>query len=623
MSEEYGIESLVKKTSDGSLHRVLAGDLSALGVAAVGHTHLYAGSASAGGPANSALEVAWTGITGKPSTFPPSIHAHAWESITGKPATFPPADHEQSWDTITGTDNLEYLKVTTARGSVDTNSVQRRVSENVIIGATHYLFNKNFFEGVKFSSTISASTTANHVVVTTRIPYNDTAARPEEANNTPYSYVLFCKGYSQADPRKIIDFRLSFTTGNGSITNTELITNGTIVATSAQIGTYSDSNVTNCIAFVINFDPVASPNFRIDVLAQESLDSFYDGWGINYDAAYAGLNNVDIVPTSHVADHTHPYAPISHAASATTYGRATSTLHGHAKLGTSAPLVAGATASYGTDNGTYSAPDHVHPLQPWVERSNRLDYPFKLSIQGAATAESEWVDGTGDVFLDVKRLDPYALDVAVPIAKGGTGAVTAAAALAALGGAASGHTHPYLALSGGTVTGTITFSGATPIHKNGWSGIPRFVDGDLSLSNGLIGPSDLSGVRYTVTRIIHGAEDSSATPTVIAHTAGTNTVVHIIDSGLSAYNRYIQLPTPATEGDQIDVIFTNKTPGYTGKIYCTCSTANRIKNLYGQTLNDGSCYWGSGEKVTFLASRMTADSDICWRAIKMAESIMS
>ena len=68
--------------------------------------------------------VAWTSVTGKPTTFPPSIHSHAvadvtglqalldgkaasshshaWADITGKPSTFPPDTHSHAYADITG-----------------------------------------------------------------------------------------------------------------------------------------------------------------------------------------------------------------------------------------------------------------------------------------------------------------------------------------------------------------------------------------------------------------------------------------------------------------------------------------------------------------------------------------
>ena len=45
------------------------------------------------GIVDKAESVAWDGITGKPSTFPPSTHSHAYADITGKPSTFPPSTH--------------------------------------------------------------------------------------------------------------------------------------------------------------------------------------------------------------------------------------------------------------------------------------------------------------------------------------------------------------------------------------------------------------------------------------------------------------------------------------------------------------------------------------------------
>ena len=45
---------------------------------------------------------AWTEISGKPSTFPPSSHGHAWGEISGKPGTYPPSSHGHAWGEITG-----------------------------------------------------------------------------------------------------------------------------------------------------------------------------------------------------------------------------------------------------------------------------------------------------------------------------------------------------------------------------------------------------------------------------------------------------------------------------------------------------------------------------------------
>ena len=52
--------------------------------------------------ANVADAVAWTAVTGKPSTFTPSAHTHLWADLTDKPAAFPPDVHSHAWSEITG-----------------------------------------------------------------------------------------------------------------------------------------------------------------------------------------------------------------------------------------------------------------------------------------------------------------------------------------------------------------------------------------------------------------------------------------------------------------------------------------------------------------------------------------
>lgn len=44
----------------------------------------------------------WTEITSKPTTFEPSAHSHDWNSITSKPSTFAPSSHGHSWGQISG-----------------------------------------------------------------------------------------------------------------------------------------------------------------------------------------------------------------------------------------------------------------------------------------------------------------------------------------------------------------------------------------------------------------------------------------------------------------------------------------------------------------------------------------
>lgn len=118
-------------------------------------------------------------------------------------------------------------------------------------------------------------------------------------------------------------------------------------------------------------------------------------------------------------------APISHASAQSTYGLATQLLYGHAKSSSttpSAPLGAGAV---GTTFDIFALADHVHPVQTEITGTaalaTRLAYPVRIGVIGAATAEAIEFDGSEGIFLKVTRLDPYALDVPVPVDKGGTG----------------------------------------------------------------------------------------------------------------------------------------------------------------------------------------------------------
>ncbi|MSA01026.1 hypothetical protein GKG47_11955 [Lactonifactor sp. BIOML-A3] len=85
-------------------------------------------------------------------------------------------------------------------------------------------------------------------------------------------------------------------------------------------------------------------------------------------------------------------APKSHSSSGTEYGLASNTQYGHAKRSNTLPKVAG-TANTGSENSTFAAGDHVHPLQTTVSGSSG-------SCTGNATTASSlqntrYVDGVG------------------------------------------------------------------------------------------------------------------------------------------------------------------------------------------------------------------------------------
>jgi hypothetical protein len=46
--------------------------------------------------------VTWDTVNGKPTSFPPSTHAHSWSEVADKPASFPPAEHTHGFSELIG-----------------------------------------------------------------------------------------------------------------------------------------------------------------------------------------------------------------------------------------------------------------------------------------------------------------------------------------------------------------------------------------------------------------------------------------------------------------------------------------------------------------------------------------
>ena len=158
-------------------------------------------------------------------------------------------------------------------------------------------------------------------------------------------------------------------------------------------------------------------------------------------------------------------APTSHASTGTTYGLGSASMYGHAMASSAAPLAAG-TVTAGTDNGKYAREGHVHPAQTTV--SGNAGTATKLATARALTIGStaKNFDGSGNV--------------------GWT--------LGEIGAAASSHTHNYLPLSGGNMTGTIRSSdGSAILNLNGSYGITTNSE---IVCNNTCGLSGNGGTRF-------------------------------------------------------------------------------------------------------------------------------
>jgi hypothetical protein len=202
------------------------------------------------------------------------------------------------------------------------------------------------------------------------------------------------------------------------------------------------------------------------------------------------------------------------------------------------------------------------------------------------------------------------------------------------GKSATGHTHNYLPTSGGTVTGTITSTAETIMYKEGASGVVKFVSGEMVVSNKL-SLLNIDYFRYTKVRYLRDADGDvsqiESSPTQLGpsnHTAGTDSVLHLVIGGTAGitadFTRYLNLPelgTGATEGDKIEMIITNLSSQYDGKIHFNPnSTTVTFRSINGYLLTQSERIFASGERATFHAIKTTSTGALCWRVVKTSET---
>ena len=96
----------------------------------------------------------------------------------------------------------------------------------------------------------------------------------------------------------------------------------------------------------------------------------------------------------------------------------------------------GATLSVGSGYGVVDASEFTGTAAT-AQRATKLKTARTISLSGGVTGTATSFDGTSNITIPVTAVDPSALSTAVPIAKGGTGATTAAGVLSNLGITAS------------------------------------------------------------------------------------------------------------------------------------------------------------------------------------------
>ena len=209
----------------------------------------------------------------------------------------------------------------------------------------------------------------------------------------------------------------------------------------------------------------------------------------------------------HANNYTDYAAPKSHASTATTYGASSASNYGHAMASSTTPKANG-TAAVGSETAKFARGDHVHPLQTTVSgnagTATKLATARTISLTGDVTGSASF-DGSNNISITTAVAnnshthnslywgDTIACTVfgdtengyGIQIGKnssgcefniyrknknnnvaiwvnGGTnnGAIYTTGykpTPADIGAAPASHTHSYLPLSGGTVTGTLGF----------------------------------------------------------------------------------------------------------------------------------------------------------------------
>jgi hypothetical protein len=289
----------------------------------------------------------------------------------------------------------------------------------------------------------------------------------------------------------------------------------------------------------------------------------------------------------------------------------------------------GEVASSGLSNA-YSRGDHIHPIPYVVPTADKLFMPRKIGIIGAITAEAVDFDGTGDVFLNALRIDPYFFETAVPVSSGGTGATTLTS-------------HGLLIGNGTSAVGTISpvNSSAKFLRSNGLDSHPSYESvtwdnvtskpstytpsththglGDIKGSGTasaviVTNPTNTAGeaigttageAGQVLTQISTGTKATvgwttprlrdvrafydihSSSPSSVTHTKGHDTLAYVVDgsnlsSGATSFTCELSIPVAsnAAEGDQIELHLISQAPaGVTGKLRVQINSSTSYGNL--------------------------------------------
>ena len=450
----------------------------------------------------------WGQITDRPSTFPPATHAHNWDSITGRPATFAPATHNHNADHINaGTLNIARIPTGTTSTTVSlgnhTHPLQTTITGNAATATR--LQTARQINGVNFDGSANITITANPTttrlaananlndIVTPGNYNNPLSAEAATIGNTPTNeaFSLQVIRHGGNDANAVTQIFTNFQNENSNFRRFMRNRNGIAwgawfeLPFSAGTARTFDMNVTRAsqltTARTINgtsFNGTANittANWgtgRNITIGNHTVTGFNGSGNLAMTLAQIGAaptshnhtwNQITDRPAIPTASTTNPVAPGTVAVgTGTTFARAD---HRH-PLPTLAQIGAAPTSHNHTWN---QITDRPTTLPPSAHTHNASDItvgtlPIARGGTGATTAAAARNalglgntaaalpianGGTGATTAAAARnaLGLGNTTAALPIANGGTGATTAAAARTNLGA---------LSTAGGTITGTLT-----------------------------------------------------------------------------------------------------------------------------------------------------------------------
>lgn len=145
-------------------------------------TDLSNASVNYANSAGSANAVAWSNVSGKPSTFTPASHTQGWSTITGKPSTYTPASHthDDRYYTESEVNNLVNARVPSSRikshvwvSTVNGTSIDVNFSQvGLTSGANYVIFVNNSNRNAANLTVLGVS--INQAATQFRIYWDDT-----------------------------------------------------------------------------------------------------------------------------------------------------------------------------------------------------------------------------------------------------------------------------------------------------------------------------------------------------------------------------------------------------------------------------------------------------------------